>query len=122
MFVGHPFETDADHEITLTAIRQLYERGFAKARDDGNKKLMYISMANTMMLSDDTPVWAKVKDELEYWHNDWNWKFRDNTLDVRLQRLEEANDLLGELAGQGRTWMVKKKIEMIKRSYGNATV
>ncbi len=122
MFVGHPFETDADHEITLTAIRQLYERGFAKARDDGNKKLMYISMANTMMLSDDTPVWAKVKDELEYWHNDWNWKFRDNTLDVRLQRLEEANDLLGELAGQGRTWMVKKKIEMIKRSYGNAAV
>jgi len=57
-----------------------------------------------------------------YWHNDWNWKFRDNTLDVRLQRLEEANDLLSELAGQGRTWMVKKKIEMIKRSYGNAAV
>jgi hypothetical protein len=122
MFVGHPFETDEDHKITLNTITQLYERGYAKARDDGNKKLMYISMANTMMLSDDTPVWAKVKDELEYWHNDWNWKFRDNTLDVRLQRLEEANDLLSELAGQGRTWMVKKKIEMIKRSYGNATV
>ena len=122
MFVGHPFETTEDHAITLNTVRQLYERGYAKAKDNDDKKLMYISMANTMMLSDDTPVWAKVKDELEYWHNDWNWKFRDNTLDVRLHRLEEVNDLLSELAGQDRTWMVKKKIEMIKRSYGNATV
>jgi radical SAM superfamily enzyme YgiQ (UPF0313 family) len=117
MFVGHPFETDADHQITLQTIRQLYEKGYAGKKTD-EKRLMYISMANTMMLSDDTPVWNKVKDELEYWHNDWNWKFRDNTLEVRLRRLEEANDLLSELAGQERSWMVRKKIEMIKKSFG----
>ena len=116
MFVGHPFETNEDHQITVDTIKKLSEKGYTSARHDG-KKLMYISMANTMMLSDDTPVWNKVKDELEYWHNDWNWKFRDNTLDVRLNRLLEANDLLKELAGQDKTWMVNKKIEMIRRSY-----
>lgn len=117
MFVGHPFETDVDHQITLDTIKKLYEKGYANAKVN-ETRIMYISMANTMMLSDDTPVWDKVKDELEYWHNDWNWKFRDNTLDVRLTRLEEANDLLSELAGQERSWMVRKKIEMIKRSFG----
>jgi len=117
MFVGHPFETNEDHQITLDTIRKLSEKGYTSARHN-EKKLMYISMANTMMLSDDTPVWNKVKDELEYWHNDWNWKFRDNTLEVRLNRLLEVNDLLTELAGQKKTWMVKKKIEMIRRSYG----
>lgn len=121
MFVGHPFETDADHQITLDTIRKLYKVEYATAKHD-NKKLMYVSMANTMMLGDDTPVWNKVKDELEYWHNEWNWKFRDNTLDVRLKRLEEANDLLSDLAGQERTWMVKKKIKMIKRSFVDANV
>jgi hypothetical protein len=72
------------------------------------------------MLDESQPLWLKVKDELEYWHNDWNWKFRDNTLEVRLNRLEEANDLITDLAGQDRSWMVKKKIEMIKRSFSNA--
>lgn len=121
MFVGHPFETDADHQITLNTINNLHDKGYMTVKHNG-KRLMYISMANTMMLSDDTPVWHKVKDELEYWHNDWNWKFRDNTLDVRLKRLEEATELISTLTGQERTWMVKKKIEMIKQSYGNASM
>ena len=120
MFVGHPFETDDDHAITLNTIRKLYDLGYANKKNDKKTKLMYISMANTCMLDESQPLWLKVKDELEYWHNDWNWKFRDNTLEVRLNRLEEANDLITDLAGQDRSWMVKKKIEMIKRSFSNA--
>jgi len=117
MFVGHPFETDIDHQITLDTIKKLYEKGYSTKRVN-EKKLMYVSMANTMMLSDDTPVWNKVKDELEYWYNDWNWKFRDNTLEVRLKRLEEANDFLSKFAEQEKSWMVRTKIEMIKKSFG----
>jgi hypothetical protein len=119
MFVGHPFETDSDHQITLDTIRQIAKKGYATKNNNKNKKLMYISMANTCMLDETQPLWKKVQPELEYWHNDWNWKFRDNTLDVRLQRLEEVNDLLAELCDQQKSWMVKKKIEMIKKSFGN---
>ena len=120
MFVGHPYETDDDHLITLSTIKKLYDLGYANKKHDKKTKLMYISMANTCMLDETQPLWLKVKDELEYWHNDWNWKFRDNTLEVRLNRLEEANDLITDLAGQERSWMVRKKIEMIKRSFGSA--
>jgi hypothetical protein len=119
MFVGHPYETDDDHSITLSTIQKLYDLGYANKQNDKETKLMYISMANTCMLDETQPLWLKVKDELEYWHNDWNWKFRDNTLEVRLKRLEETNNLITDLAGQERSWMVKKKIEMIKKSFGN---
>lgn len=122
MFVGHPFETDDDHQITLQTIQKLYDLGYANKKNDKNTKLMYISMANTCMLDETQPLWLKVKDELDYWYNDWNWKFRDNTLEVRLKRLEEANNLITDLAGQERSWMVKKKINMIKRSFGSALV
>ena len=122
MFVGHPYETDKDHEITLKTIKKLYDLGYANKKNDKKTKLMYISMANTCMLDETQPLWLKVKDELDYWHNDWNWKFRDNTLETRLHRLEEANNLITDLAGQERSWMVKKKIDMIKRSFGNAVV
>lgn len=117
MFVGHPFETDEDHQITKKTIKALSEKGYATKRD--GKKLMYISIANTCMLDESQPLWHKVKDELEYWHNDWNWKFRDNTLDIRLDRLLEANRYLEKYCDQKKSWMVRKKIEMIKRSFGN---
>jgi len=118
MFVGHPFETNDDHEITKQTIKDLAEKGYSNKKNDKKKKLMYISMANTCMLDESQPLWLKVKDELDYWHNDWNWKFKDNTLDVRLNRLLEANEYLEEYCDQTKSWMVKKKIEMIKRSYG----
>lgn len=118
MFVGYPTETEEDHQITLNTIRKLHEVGYATARDDEGKRLVYFSFANTLMLDDSQPLWLKVKDEIKDYKNEFNWTYRDNTLDVRLRRLEEVNDLLVELSGQQRTWMVKKKIEMIKKSFG----
>jgi len=118
MFVGHPYETDEDHQVTLSTLRELAKHGYMGKQSITGKRLMYISMANTMMLDTDSPIWHKVQSELEYWHNDWNWKFRDSTLDKRLARLEEANALISELSGQQKSWMVLKKIKMIKESFG----
>lgn len=118
MFVGHPYETDDDHQVTLKTIKELAKKGFANKNNDKSKKLMYISMANTCMLDETQPLWKKVQPELEYWYNDWNWKFRENTLEVRLTRLLEANEYIEEYCDQKKSWMVRKKIQMIKDSFG----
>ena len=117
MFVGYPTETDEDHQDTLAKIRLLDKLGYANARSASGRRLIYFSFANTLMLDDGQPLWNKVKDDLDYYNNEFDWKYKDNTLDVRLQRLQEVNDVVQEVTGQEKTWMVKKKIEMIKKSY-----
>jgi len=117
MFVGYPTETNEDHQDTLAKIRLLDKLGYANARSASGRRLIYFSFANTLMLDDGQPLWNKVKDDLDYYNNEFDWKYKDNTLDVRLQRLQEVNDVVQEVTGQEKTWMVKKKIEMIKKSY-----
>jgi radical SAM superfamily enzyme YgiQ (UPF0313 family) len=38
MFVGHPFETDSDHQITLDTIRQIAKKGYATKNNNKNKR------------------------------------------------------------------------------------
>lgn len=112
-FVGYPTETEKDHKITKKVLKQFHKKKYTWI---GNRKVVHFSFANILMLDDTQPLWQKVVNDLDYYHNEFDWKYKDNTLDTRLKRLLEVNTLIEKYFGQKQTWMVKKKIQDILQS------
>lgn len=111
MIVGYPTETEDDHLHTLDTIRQLYARGYADTVNADGVKLLQLSFGNTLMLSNDQPLWEQIKDDLTDYKNTFEWNYKGNTLPVRARRFKEINELIQELSNNSSSgWIIDKEL------------
>tara|TARA_B110000503_G_C7084933_1_gene386841 strand:- start:931 stop:1350 length:420 start_codon:yes stop_codon:yes gene_type:complete len=90
MIVGYPTETEEDHQHTLQCVKKIFNLGWDKYTN--------FSFGNTLMLTTPQPLYKLVKDELEYFNSNIDWKYRDNDLETRVRRFKEVNDLVKNLS------------------------
>jgi radical SAM superfamily enzyme YgiQ (UPF0313 family) len=113
MIVGYPTETEQDHQHTLNTVRRMVELGYVSKAGSNRPPAGRFSFGNTLLLGEGLPIWDKYKDKLEYYNDEYDWKFRDNDLSARLRRYIEVNELISELTGEEMTWFLEKS----KREY-----
>jgi radical SAM superfamily enzyme YgiQ (UPF0313 family) len=113
MIVGYPTETEEDHQHTLNTVRRMVELGYISTPGRNRSGGGRFSFGNTLLLSEGLPIWQKYKDDLEYHHDDYNWKYKDNDLSTRLRRFVEVNELVTQLTSQEMSWFLEKS----KREY-----
>ncbi len=102
MIVGYPTETDEDHKITLDTIRKLKEIGYldTKVGDYSQTPLIHFGFGNTLILDKDSIIYETIKDDLEYYNSSLNWKYKDNSPEVRKKRISEIWNLINEVYGK----------------------
>ena len=111
MIVGYPTETEDDHTHTLNTIQRLYDLGYADTVNADGHKLLQLSFGNTLMLSDDQPLWEQIKDDLTNFKNSFEWDYKDNTLAVRARRFKEINELIQQLDNKPNSgWLIDKEL------------
>lgn len=121
MIVGYPTETEEDHQITLDTIRRLFRDGYATSKTEYGSDLLYLGFGNTLMLSDNMPLWDQIKDDLTYYHNEFDWDYRGNDLLTRLRRYKEVHQLIQELNnGVSGGWLYRKSLRMYEEALEKA--
>lgn len=121
MIVGYPTETEDDHQQTLNTIRKLFENGYATSKTETGNDVLYLSFGNTLMLSDNMPLWDKVKNELTYYNSTVDWDYKGNDLLTRLRRFKEVHELIQQLNnGRSGGWMYKKALRMYEDALAKA--
>jgi len=112
MIVGYPTETEEDHQHTLETIHKLFRDGYARERDPvTGMHNMRFSFGNTLMLSQGQPLWEIIKNDVTNFKSLVDWDYKDNTLDVRIRRFKEVNDLIGDLTkSKDRGWLIEKAL------------
>lgn len=121
MIVGYPTETEDDHQITLDTIRRLFRDGYATSKSDHGSDLLYMGFGNTLMLSDNMPLWDQIKDDLTYYHNEFDWDYKGNDLLTRLRRFKEVHQLIQELNnGVSGGWLYRKSLRMYEEALEKA--
>jgi radical SAM superfamily enzyme YgiQ (UPF0313 family) len=110
MIIGYPTETEEDHQHTLASIQKAFDLGYAAKRDNG-RYLLNFSFGNTLMLTRPMPLWDLVKDEIKNYKSNIDWDYKDNTLEVRIRRFNEVNNLIKQLKNQDELcWLTEKAI------------
>lgn len=101
MIVGYPTETVNDHQITLDTIRKLKEIGYADATlsEESLTPLIHFGFGNTLILDHDTILYENLKNELTYYKDPMNWQYKDNSPEVRKQRMAEIWKLIDSIRG-----------------------
>jgi radical SAM superfamily enzyme YgiQ (UPF0313 family) len=119
MIIGYPTETEEDHQHTLASIQKAFDLGYAAKRDDG-RYLLNFSFGNTLMLTRPMPLWDLVKDEIKNYKSNIDWDYKDNTLEVRIRRFNEVNDLIKQLKNQDELcWLTEKAISNYDKKLKN---
>jgi|TARA_R110000868_G_scaffold1415_4_gene11072 hypothetical protein len=112
---GYPGETQQHHDHTLDTIKQLFALGYANSIDEFGNKLIYFSFNSTLILDDGLPIWKKVKDDLDYWVDPYNWSYRGVDMAERIRRFDEITALIKELGNQEQGFMTKRAVEDQKK-------
>lgn len=111
MIVGYPTETEEDHQHTLATVQRLFDEGYATATGDDGRRLMLFSFGNTLMLSKNQPLWDQIKHDVSNFKSSIDWDYGDNTLDVRIRRFKEVNDLVASLSkASEHGWLTEKAL------------
>lgn len=102
MIVGYPTETKEDHKITLDTLRKLKEIGYTdtKVLDESFTPLIHFGFGNTLILDTDSILYGIIKDDLTYYENPLNWQYKDNSPEVRKQRMKEIWELIDSIHGE----------------------
>lgn len=105
MIVGYPTETEEDHQHTLKCIKRIFKLGWQKNTT--------FSFGNTLMLHRSQPLFPLIKDKLEYYHSNIDWKYNDNDLDTRVRRIKEVNNLINKLKNTKKadSWLTEKALK-----------
>jgi radical SAM superfamily enzyme YgiQ (UPF0313 family) len=115
MITGYPTETEEDHQTTLRSVRKIYELGWQKYTN--------IYFGNTLMLSRSQPLYKLIKDDLEYFDSNVNWKYKDNDLETRIRRFNESNDLVKELSNRNELHCLNERaVDNINKRLENDAV
>ena len=115
MITGYPTETEEDHQTTLRSVKKIYDLGW--------QKYTRIYFGNTLMLSRSQPLYDTIKDDLEYFDSNVNWKYKDNDLETRVRRFNESNNLVKELSNRkSSSWMNERAVENINKRLENDDV
>lgn len=115
MITGYPTETEEDHQTTLRSVRKIYELGWQKYTN--------IYFGNTLMLSQSQPLYKLIKDDLEYFDSNVNWKYKDNDLETRIRRFNESNDLVKTLSNRNELhWLNERAVDNINKRLENDAV
>lgn len=106
MITGYPTETEEHHLHTMSVIRKLFDIGYA------DKLLLFFSFGNTMMIGMESILYNKFKDDITDYENSVDWRYKDNTLEVRNRRLKEITDLITQLSQEDHqpSWITKKAL------------
>lgn len=119
MIVGYPTETEDDHRHTLDTIQRLYDIGYAQTQNQWGSNLLYLSFGNTLMLSEDHPIWELVKDELTSYTDIFDWDYKGNTLQVRARRFKEINEFIMKLNNKDNSgWIIDKELRRYDKVLG----
>lgn len=97
MIVGYPTETADDHQHSINTIKEMHNRGYLHSLANDGAFIVSLNFPNTLMLHQDMPLWDLVKDDIKNYKNVLDWEYHDNTLDVRISRLNELNKLVKDL-------------------------
>ena len=115
MITGYPTETEEDHQTTLRSVNKIFEMGW--------QKHTYFSFGNTLMLSDAQPLYKLIKDDLEYFNSNVDWKYKDNDFETRNRRFNEVNSLVRELKNETElSWMNERAVENHNKRLENDNV
>lgn len=110
MITGYPIESEEHHKHTLKLIKQLYKKGYV--RNSEGRQMMYFSF--TPMLLSGT-LYDMYENDLDYYNTPTDWKYKDNTNEVRIRRYTEILDLLAELDKRPTAWSQAKYLTMYKK-------
>jgi radical SAM superfamily enzyme YgiQ (UPF0313 family) len=111
MITGYPIETEKHHKHTLKLIKKLYQEGYVK--NSSGKTMIFFSF--TPMLLSNT-IYDMYKNELDYYHNEIEWKYKDNTREVRLRRYAEILNLISKLEKKKTAWSQRKYLNLYKKN------
>jgi len=75
------------------------------------------------MLSQSQPLYKLIKDDLEYFDSNVNWKYKDNDLETRVRRFNESNDLVKTLSNRNELpWLNERAVDNINKRLENDAV
>lgn len=114
MIVGYPTETEQDHQTQLRTLEEIFRRGYVYNKQKGHQVMHFT--ATPMLL--DGEIYEMVKDDLEYYNNERDWKLGDNDTQTRMRRYSEFQEKLQQLQGTDWSWSANKEL----RVYANAQV
>jgi hypothetical protein len=114
MIVGYPTETEQDHQTQLRTLEEIFRRGYVYNQKQGHQVMHFT--ATPMLL--DGEIYEMVKDDLEYYNNERDWKLGDNDTQTRIRRYSEFQEKLQQLQGTDWSWSANKEM----RVYANAQV
>lgn len=110
MITGYPIETEEHHKKTLKLIKYLYKNNYVKNKN--GKRMIYFSF--TPMLLSGT-LYDMFVDKLDYYNNEIDWKYQNNTREVRVRRYEEILNLIERLEKRESGWSQVKYLKMYKK-------
>ena len=114
MITGYPTETEKDHQITLQSVKKIFEM---------NWRHTHFSFGNTLMLSKAQPLYKLIKDDLEYFNSNVDWKYKDNDFETRIRRFNEVNSLVRELKNKKElSWMNERALKNLNNAIENKDV
>jgi hypothetical protein len=75
------------------------------------------------MLSKAQPLYKLIKDDLEYFNSNVDWKYKDNDFETRIRRFNEVNSLVRELKNKKElSWMNERALKNLNNAIENKDV
>jgi radical SAM superfamily enzyme YgiQ (UPF0313 family) len=120
MIVGYPTETEADHQRSIDTVKELYRKGYLHNTTLDGNIITTLNFGNTLMLHDDMPLWDLVKHNIKNYKSVIDWDYDDNTIDVRIKRFNELNELVKDLKNTDSLgWILDRNLENYNKKLDN---
>ena len=108
LITGYPTETHEDHLHTIETIKKLFSDYYARDPFTGRK---LITFSFTPMLLDG-PIYNMVENDLEYFNNERDWKYKDNDTETRIRNYKELLTLVESLHNDKSSWLQTKDMNL----------
>lgn len=115
LITGYPTETEEDHKNTLVMMEKLYKNNYVIDVDTG-KKLINFSFTPMLL---DGPIYDMVKDELDFFNSERDWKYKENSTTRRIKNYHEILSFLETLNKEQNSWLQKKDLNLYTRETKN---
>jgi len=112
LITGYPTETHEDHLHAIEIIKKLFANDYARDPVTGRK---LINFSFTPMLLDG-PIYSMVENDLEYFNNERDWKYKDNDTATRIKNYNELLTLVETLQNEKSSWLQHKELKNLYKA------